>query len=236
MGQRILVVEDEPSLADNLVFNLEEEGYSVELARDLGSARRLLSDRGAWDLVLLDWMLPDGSGVDLAEDLRESGYRAPIVMLTARTASADIVAGLEAGADDYIGKPFDLDELLGRIRAMLRRRGWERSDRLTTVRDEATIGDSVVDFRSGNVQRSDGEERTLTAVEVRLLRYLISHVGETCSRDTLLRAVWDVPDPSTVRTRTVDNFMARLRRHLEVNPKKPKHLFTEHGAGYRLEL
>lgn len=237
MAARVLVVEDESSLADNLLINLEAEGYTVSVAPDCAEARRLLTDRGGWDLILLDVMLPDGTGLEIARDLRSTGFRSPIIMLTARTGVDAVVEGLEAGADDYLGKPFDLDELLGRIRAMLRRRSWERSDRLpAATATTSMIGTTEVDLRTGVAQRADGERRSLTAVEVRLLKYLLAHVGETCSRETLLRAVWEIPDPSSVRTRTVDNFMARLRRHIELDPKNPLHLFTEHGAGYRLEV
>ena len=229
--RRILLVEDEDHLAFTVSFNLGEEGYRVDVANSLESARALLDDEH--DLIVLDLMLPDGSGSDLARELREQGNLVPILMLTAKGTPNDIVAGLEAGADDYLTKPFELSELIGRISAMLRRRAWE-TQRLTQpealdIREYAFDGNEI-NFVTQKVL-AQGQPVKLTALELRLLQFFIEREKQVVSREELLEAVWDMP-PLT-NTRTVDNFLVRLRRVFEKDPAEPLHFQTVRGVGYR---
>ncbi|HJL18142.1 MAG TPA: response regulator transcription factor [Sandaracinaceae bacterium LLY-WYZ-13_1] len=228
-GQRLLVVEDEDHLAAGLKLNLELEGYAVDVA---GSAReageRLLQPDG-YDAIVLDVMLPDVDGFDLCKKIRKSGNYTPVIMLTARSAAEDRVRGLESGADDYLVKPFELDELLARVRSLMRRRRWERDD--TPARaSRVTFGRADVDFDSHEVE-VEGERVKLTRLELDLLRYFVDHPGRVLSREELLEQVWKLRNYSSART--VDNFISRLRRHFELDPSKPKHFLSVRGAGYK---
>jgi DNA-binding response OmpR family regulator len=233
---RILIVEDEQHLATGIKFNLEMEGYEVEVIADGAEAQARLVPGplppGAFDLVILDVMLPGGvDGFRLADEMRRAGNHTPILMLTAKGLPTDVVQGLEAGADDYLAKPFDLSVLLARVRGLLRRRDWARGG----VGDIATarIGEAEVDFRSFEVRVG---ERTiqLTLLEAMLLKLLVQNAGRVVSKAEILEKVWNV-SPDT-ETRAVDNFIVRLRRYLEANPRFPRHLQTVRGAGYRLVL
>ena len=229
-SERILLVEDEEHLAFTLAFNLREDGYTVECAPDLAAARKYLAAAPV-DVVVLDIMLPDGTGLDLARELRAAGRRECILMLTALGMPEDIVRGLDAGADDYVAKPFALEELFGRLRALLRRREWSRVPD-DAASSEYAFGRYRVNFTTGVVSVDDAEsDDRLTDLEVRLLRYLIAHANESVSRARLLEAVWELPP--TASTRTVDNFVVRLRRRFEDDPRNPRHLLTVHGIGYR---
>ncbi|MDA3960997.1 MAG: response regulator transcription factor [Planctomycetota bacterium] len=226
MSAHLLLVEDEVRLARNLVLNLEAEGYTVTHAATCAEARTAIGPD--IDLVVLDLTLPDGDGIELAEQLRDAGTLVPICMLTARSGSEDVVAGLAAGADDYVGKPFDLDVLLGRIAALLRRASYPAR----IGGDELAFGHNMVNLSSGQCTTAKGE-RTLTALELRLLRYFVKQADQPVSRDDLLREVWDIAEPDRVRTRTIDTFLGRLRKYFEDDPGKPRHFRTEHGTGYR---
>ena len=225
------MVEDEPHLSSALKLNLELEGYEVQTAgsgREAASA--LLSDEG-FDVLLLDVMLPDVDGFELCRRLREAGNRAPVLMLTARGATADRVAGLESGADDYLTKPFELAELLARIRSLLRRRRWhEDRDPKGADRTVARFGEAVVDFDRHEVTVR-GAPRHLTKLELDLLRYFLAHPRRVLSRDELLENVWKIRHASSPRM--VDNFVMRLRRHFEDDPSSPRFFLSVRGAGYK---
>ena len=229
---RVLIVEDEDHLAAGLKLNLEAEGYAADV-EDTGEAalERLVGD-GAFDVVLLDVMLPGLDGFEVVRRLREARQFVPVMLLTARSHTDDVLRGFEAGADDYLPKPFDLPVLLARIRGLLRRRRWLRGNEAGQAleADEYAFAGRHVDFRN-QVLRRDRTEQPLTLMEATLLRYLVQHAGETVSRRTLLEEVWGVRQDTD--TRTVDNFVARLRRYIEAEPAHPRHLLTVRGVGYR---
>lgn len=224
MPRRILIVEDDASLALLLRDNLAYEGFAVDCVGDgqeaLGAARAVRPD-----LVLLDLTIPSLDGFQVCRALSAAPDRLPIIILTARTLPHDKILGLELGADDYVTKPFLLDELLARIHAVLRR---------TSRSSEAlTLGNVMVDFRS--VHASRGRTRlTLNPREFALLQYLAEHAGKVVSRDELLREVWGFHQAPL--TRAVDMFVARLRRKIEPDPQHPRFIRTVHGDGYCLIL
>lgn len=234
-SQRILVVEDEAHLADGVRFNLEQEGYEVEVVGDgrSGLERLAQSDGAPFDLVILDLMLPEMSGFEVARRTRANGNYVAILMLTAKDDPADIVRGLEEGADDYLTKPFRLDELLARVRGLLRRRRWDgaveaQNEPLPDVR----VGQSVIHFDRFSIETPD-ETVTLTTREVGLLRALVDREGETVTRGELLQEVWGLrPD---TKTRVIDSFIVRLRKYLERDPSDPEHIVSVRGRGYRFE-
>ncbi|MGF1469879.1 MAG: response regulator transcription factor [Sandaracinaceae bacterium] len=220
-------MEDEEHLAAGLQLNLELDGYDVVVA---GSAREAGEQllQGPFDAIVLDVMLPDMDGFTLCRRLRTSGDYTPVIMLTARGAADDRVRGLESGADDYLVKPFELDELRARVRSLLRRRTWERKDEPATA-STARFGRATVDFDAHQVE-VDGREVGLTRLELDLLRYFVANPGRVLSRKELLEQVWHLRSTST---RTVDNFMSRLRRHFEADPSRPRHFLSVRGAGYK---
>jgi two-component system alkaline phosphatase synthesis response regulator PhoP len=222
--RRILVVEDEPSLLLTLGDRLRSEGYEVETAAD-GNIAWQRGRSETWDLVLLDIALPGRSGLDVCRDLRREGVDTPILMLTARNQLTDRVVGLKLGADDYLGKPFEMLELLARVEALLRRSG-----RALAGPGSYAFGDVRVDFRRAEVWR-DGESVDLAGLEYKLLAYFVEHRGAVLSRDELLDKVWGYD--ATPTTRTVDVHVAALRQKLEPHPSKPVFIVTVHGLGYR---
>jgi DNA-binding response OmpR family regulator len=227
---RILIVEDEENLARGIQFTLEMEGYAVEVIGDGNDALARLTAPGGdpLDLVILDIMLPGADGLAVADGMRQAGNFAPILMLTAKSLPADVVHGLEAGADDYLPKPFDLAVLLARVKGLLRRRDWARAgDTAQTAR----IGEAEVDFRTFEI-RHGAEVSRLTLLEASLLKLLVQNAGHVVSKGEILEKVWNL-SPDT-ETRAVDNFIVRLRRYLHDNSRVPKHLQTIRGAGYRL--
>jgi DNA-binding response OmpR family regulator len=230
---RILVVEDEKNLAKGIKFNFEMEGYDADVLGDGADALARLTDPAAprYDLVVLDVMLPGMDGFGVADRLRKAGNFVPILMLTAKSLPADVVHGLEVGADDYLPKPFDLPVLLARVKGLLRRRDWARGD--TGDVDRAKIGDAEVDFREFQIKRGE-ETIRLTLLEAMLLKLLVQRAGHVVTKGEILEKVWNVA-PDT-ETRAVDNFIVRLRRYLDDNPRFPRHLVTVRGAGYRLIL
>ena len=231
---RILVVEDEEHLANGLRFNLELEGYDVTVA-DSGEVAlaHLVNPSPPFDLVLLYVMLPGKNGFRVVRELRDAGRFVPVLMLTARGRAEDVLAGFEAGADDYLPKPFDLPILLARIRGLLRRREWGK-------RNEGHEGAQVepifefdgrqIDFAAQELI-VNGERRPLTLMEANLLRYLVRSEGKPVSRKALLEEVWGVREDTD--TRAIDNFIVRLRRYIEDEPSKPRFLLTVRGVGYR---
>ncbi|HDQ45946.1 MAG TPA: response regulator transcription factor [bacterium] len=225
-GSRILLVEDEESLAVGLEYNLTSEGYEVTRAGDGRQALEILKKQ-TFDLIVLDVMLPYNDGFEVAEIIREDSPQLPILMLTARTASRDRIHGLEAGADDYLTKPFHLKELLLRIQGMLKRSQWYQE--LSRENPVFRFGKNEVNFE--NLICTNGRQKfRLTAHEAIILKYLIHHKGKIVSRKELLEKVWNVR--SDVETRTIDNFIARLRKYFEPVPKKPIYFKSVRAAGY----
>jgi DNA-binding response OmpR family regulator len=238
---RILVVEDEDHLATGIKFNLELEGHGVEVIGDGREALARLAPpptsgtapAPAFDLVLLDVMLPGLDGFQVVDRMRAAGNFTPVLMLTAKSLPEDVVLGLEAGADDYLAKPFDLTVLLARVKGLIRRRDWARGEGEGPGLETARVGEAVVDFRTFEVN-TRGETVRLTLLEAMLLKLLVQNAGRIVSKAEILEKVWNV-SPDT-ETRAVDNFIMRLRRVFETNPRFPKHLHTVRGAGYRLVL
>ena len=226
---RLLVVEDEEHLAAGLKLNLELEGYRVDVARNAREAGNHLVDVKDYDALILDVMLPDLDGFQLCQSLRDAGNYTPVIMLTARNAAVDRVRGLEAGADDYLVKPFELKELLARVQSMLRRRAWEKS-KDSSVASLLRFGNVSVNFDTHKVTVA-GANIQLTQLELDLLRYFSEHPGRVLSRKELLDKVWKLQNYSN--TRTVDTFMSRLRRRFEPDPANPVYFESLRGSGYR---
>lgn len=221
---RILIVEDELQMREGLKDNLEFEGHEIDLAED-GEKCILMVEKHKYDLIILDIMLPKLSGFDVCKQLRERGFNRPIIMLTAKGEEIDKVLGLELGADDYITKPFSLRELLARIKAVLRREN-RQPDQGVMI----TMGRVEVSFSKFEAFES-GIAVPLSHKEFEILRYLWEHKNRAVSRDELLENVWEMGDMTT--TRTVDNFILRLRQTIETDPSHPKHILTVHGIGYK---
>ena len=235
MSSSILVVEDEKHLADGLRYNLNAEGYEVETVGTAEEALSLLTDdQKTFDVMILDVMLPGMDGFALAYKLRSQGRFVPILMLTARGQADDVLRGFEAGADDYLPKPFELTVLLARINALLRRREWFNKDQNRVAQDGgAKIFDfdgKTIDFEA--LELRSGEQIVhLTLMEADLLRYLINHEGKIVSRSVILEDVWGLREDTD--TRAIDNFIVRLRKYIEDEPSRPRHLLTVRGVGYK---
>ncbi len=228
--QRLLVVEDEQHLAAGLKLNLDLDGYDADIARNAREAGQRLVSGEPYDAIILDVMLPDLDGFELCRRLRDAGNFVPVIMLTARSSPDDRVLGLEAGADDYMVKPFALGELLARVRSLLRRRRWERGELQGRAGQAMVIGDARVDFDTHEATVRGAVER-LTQLEVDLLRYFAANAGRVVTRDELLEKVWKLRHYA--RSRTVDNFIARLRRRFEPPGEEPIYFVSVRGAGYR---
>lgn len=225
MSKRIMLVEDDRVIAKLLIDNLSFEGFTVKWAERGEQAMRVAREFEP-DLILLDLMLPHRfDGLQLCRAFSQGAQRIPVIVVSARTQKDERIAGLTLGADDYVTKPFALDELLARINAVLRR---------TTPRiRELSFGDVKVDFVRLRAWRGR-EELVMTDREFAILRYLAERAGVIVSRDELLRAIWGYA--SAPLTRTVDNFIFRLRHKIEVDPKHPRYIRTVYGDGYRLTL
>lgn len=221
---RILVVEDEPDIAFGLQDDLKVEGYEVEIARDgVSAGRRARAE--SWDLILLDVMLPGKDGFEVCRELRRSGVRTPVIMLTAKTQEAEKVLGLELGADDYVTKPFSPLELRARIKAALRRSA-------ENTPEIYRFSDIEVDFTRGELRRS-GKPQEITSLEFRLLEAFIRNRGRIMSRDQLLEAAWG--RDTFVTDRVVDHHIVNLRRKIESCPEAPRYLVCVRGMGYRFD-
>lgn len=222
---QILLVEDDAGVALVVSDLLRSAGYLVEVESD-GNSALAHASASRFDLLILDVMLPGRDGFEICEQVRRSGYDGAILMLTARSQVGDRVHGLRRGADDYLTKPFDPEELLARAEALLRRTG--KGPRLEVETIE--FGLVHVDFRSGHVTR-DGKEIQLTPKEFRLLQFLVDRRGQVQSRETLLKELWS--ERPFITPRTVDVHIAWLRQKLELSPDSPQHILTERGEGYR---
>jgi DNA-binding response OmpR family regulator len=242
---RVLVVEDEAHLAQGLRFNLQAEGHEVEVAGDGETALdRLLQKPEHFDAVVLDVMLPGKSGFEVAALLREKKNYVPILMLTARGRPEDVLQGFASGADDYLPKPFELSILIARLEGLLRRSVWMKqsvapvagiagapqANASKSVDDTFTFAGKSIDFAELEL-RSLGNTIHLTVMEAELLRYLVRSAGRNVSRKALLEDVWGLHEDTD--TRAIDNFIVRLRRYIEEDPARPKHLQTIRGVGYR---
>ena len=246
---RILIVEDEAHLADGLQFNLQAEGHATKIAPDGQIAvDLLLKNHEEFDAVLLDVMLPRKDGFTVATELRAARNYVPILMLTARGRPEDVLKGFGCGADDYIAKPFELPILLARLQGLLRRHNWMRQS--TTAADASanipppapnldnefgtfSFAGRTLDFGNLEIRSSEGTTH-LTVMESELLRHLVRNRGHVVSRKSILEEVWGLREDTD--TRAIDNFIVRLRRYLEDNPSRPKHLLTVRGVGYRFEI
>lgn len=221
---RILIIEDEPSMRMGLIDNLEFEGYETDSA-DNGVTGLEKINSGKYNLIILDVMLPKLSGFDVCKKVRESGNKTPVILLTAKGEEIDKVVGLEIGADDYITKPFSLRELIARIKAVLRRSS-ESDHNLKSI----MIGKLEIHFKTFNAFEN-GTEIQMSHREFELLEYLWNHRNQTVNRDLILKDVWK---QEATTTRTVDNFILRLRQKIEADPDHPKIILTVHGIGYKL--
>ena len=237
---RILVVEDEAHLAEGLRFNLEQEGYSVQVVGNGEDALERLSKNGEeFDALVLDVMLPGKDGFTVARALRETRNYIPLLMLTARSRPEDVLNGFESGADDYLPKPFNLSILIARVGSLLRRKTWDRGTSHPPATPSAGDPDSpdtfrfsniVVDFQ--NLQLKVGKETVqLTLMESGLLRYFVQNSDKPVSRKAILENVWDLQEDTD--TRAIDNFIVRLRKYIEEEPASPRHLVTVRGLGYK---
>ena len=230
---RLLVVEDEPHLAMGLRFNLEADGHAVEVMADgeQALARLAAPDSTPIDAVILDVMLPGRDGFEVTRALRAAGNFVPILMLTARGRSEDVLVGFDAGVDDYLPKPFELAILLARVRSLLRRTTWQASPH------PAAPAAQVFTFAGNSLDLESLELRVgtlpyhLTAMEADLLHYLLKNAGKVVSRKAILEDVWNLHEETD--TRAIDNFIVRLRRFLNEDPASPRHVLTVRGIGYK---
>ena len=225
----LLIIEDEPAMQLGLRDNLELEGHTVEVAGD-GESGLAKIKAGKFDLVVLDVMLPRLSGFDVCKAVRTAGIRTPILLLTAKGEEIDKVIGLELGADDYLTKPFGVRELLARIKAILRR---TQKDSFPDKNNIITIGRLAVNFAAFQTTEN-GEEIKLSHKEFEILSYLYENRNQLVTRNDLLEHVWGYA--AQITTRTVDNFIVRLRQKVEVSPDHPKIILTVHGSGYKMVL
>ena len=234
---QILIVEDETHIAEGLRFNLEAEGHDVKVVENGEDAlRTLLQEKAPFDAVVLDVMLPGKDGFTVVRELRQAQDYVPVLILTALGRPEDVLIGFEAGADDYLPKPFNLDILMARVESLLRRKKWLKegssassSTAPTVAASSFRFGDKLVDFEQLRLHAGNRVFQ-LTLMETDLLRFLIANNGRPVSRKTILEKVWNLHEDTD--TRAIDNFIVRLRRYIEVDPSNPKHLLTVRGVGY----
>ncbi len=226
--RRLLIVEDEEAIRVGLIDVFVYHGFEVDTAAD-GSEGLELALAGDFDLVLLDVMLPSLNGFDICNQIRQHDREQPIIMLTAKSGDDDIINGLKLGADDYIGKPFGVQELVLRVEAVLR-----RSKSAVNLERHIDLGDGLV-IDSENLSGSDGKnDIVFTRREVAIIQYLFANNDRPVPRDELLTEVWGYRKDMEIETRTVDIHIAKLRRKIEAEPKNPTRLITVRSAGYRL--
>lgn len=226
---KILIVEDEQHIADGLRFNLEAEGYEAEIAHDGETALDVLT-KAKFDAIVLDVMLPGIDGFQVARAIRDRKDYTPILMLTARGRPEDVLRGFEAGTDDYLPKPFDLNIFIARLKGLLRRQQWTKERPTPDSSATFEINGKTIDFDNLELISDEGVTR-LTLMEMKLLRFLIDNEGQTVSRKTILEDVWNLQEDTD--TRAIDNFIVRLRKYLEDEPNNPKFVRTVRGIGYK---
>lgn len=222
--KKILIIEDDPATITGLEESLKEEYFDVttSLSGKMGYEKAV---EGIYDLIILDLMLPEKNGIDICKDLRKAGVSTPIIMLTGKKEEVDKIIGLEIGADDYVTKPFSVRELVARVKALLRRPQSIKADI-----DDYSFSDVYLNFKKQEAKKGN-KPIELSAMEFKVMKYLVQREGEVIERNELLNEVWGYENyPST---RTVDNFILNLRKKIEDDPSNPKHLLTIHGAGYK---
>jgi DNA-binding response OmpR family regulator len=222
--KKILIIEDDPAIRTGLTETFTTEGYNVSDA-ETGTKGFELAGKHDFDLIVLDLILPGKDGIEICKDLRSDGVKTPIIMVTSRKEEIDKILGLEIGADDYVTKPFSIRELLARVKALIRRSTYEPGDI-----EEVAFANLKIDFKKQEMLKGENPVR-LSATEYRILHYFIDHEGEVISRDKFLDEVWGYDSYPT--TRTVDNYILSLRKKIEDDPAKPKHLLTIHKVGYK---
>jgi len=224
----ILVVDDEENLLEALKLNLELEGYEVSTAADGAEALRKV-DQEYFDLIILDVMLPELDGISVCENIRIKNLEMPILMLSAKTSSADRVIGLKKGADDYLTKPFNLEELLLRVRKLIDKNQKMRDK--GPVADTFQFGENIVDFKAQAARNGRGEDIPLSKKEVMLLKLLVENRNTVVSREKILQAVWGYQVFPT--TRTIDNFILNFRKYFEPDAREPIYFHSIRGVGYK---
>ena len=226
---KIILLEDEDPIRRGVRLNLEAEGYSVAEYRSAEEALADLGRMGDFSLGIFDIMLPGENGLDFCKRLRSSGFRFPVIFLSARSRLEDKLAGFESGGDDYLTKPFELEELLARVRARLRSGGEEKAS------DTARIGEFLVDLQAGSARSiNNSETHRFNERETAILRLLIENRGKAVSRSEILDQVWGTAEfPSN---RTIDNYIVKFRGIFEPEKQKPRYIITRHGTGYELAL
>ena len=222
--KKILIIEDDPAIRTGLKETFTTEGYNVSDA-ETGTKGFELAGKHDFDLIVLDLILPGKDGIEICKELRSDGVKTPIIMVTSRKEEIDKILGLEIGADDYVTKPFSIRELLARVKALIRRSTYEPGDI-----EEVAFANLKIDFKKQEMLKGENPVR-LSATEYRILHYFIDHEGEVISRDKFLDEVWGYDSYPT--TRTVDNYILSLRKKIEDDPAKPKHLLTIHKVGYK---
>jgi two-component system, OmpR family, alkaline phosphatase synthesis response regulator PhoP len=227
MKKHILIVDDEEHLADALAHNLQFEGYSTTVAND-GEEGLQLARTIQFDLVILDIMMPKLDGLEVCRRLRATGSKVPILFLTAKSSDADRLLGLKVGADDYVAKPFLLEELILRINGIFRRQEWY--SRPPDEQEVFRFGSNEVNFRTFEAT-STGRTVNLTEKECMLMKLLVERRNQVVSREEILERVWGYRFSTS--SRTIDNFIVRLRRYFEADPKDPKYIHSVRGVGYR---
>lgn len=224
----MLIVEDDTDILMGLKEFFELEGYEVDTAEDGEEALQKIKDVNEYDVVLLDVMLPKKDGFEVLEEAQEMNFVAPILMITARGEQESKLKGFGLGADDYVTKPFNVEELAARVKAILQR----TKPPAEAPMDVYEIGDVKINFTTHEASRN-GEELNFTALEFDILRYLIQHKGRTVTRKQLLRDVWGIDE--NIITRTIDRHMASVRKKVEPDPSNPRYIETVYGIGYRFD-
>jgi two-component system alkaline phosphatase synthesis response regulator PhoP len=226
----VLIVEDEENLLDTLKLNLELEGYEVTTATTGAMALKKIEGE-YFDLVLLDVMLPEVDGFDVCETIRLKNIETPILMLSARAGSSDRVSGLKRGADDYLTKPFHLEELLLRVEKLIEKN--RKLQEKTSVGEQFSFGKNTIDFKAQTATNANGELISLSKKEIMLLKLMIEYKNEVVSREKILQSVWGYQVFPT--TRTIDNFILNFRKYFEEDPREPRHFHSVRGVGYKFQ-
>jgi len=227
----ILLVEDEENLQEALKLNLELEGYEVTSAGDGAEALKKINEE-YFDLIILDVMLPEIDGIGVAENVRLKNNDVPILMVSAKSSTADRVLGLKKGADDYITKPFNLEELLLRVQKLINKN--KKLQEKETVEDRYSFGNNIIDFKAQSATSFRGEAIALSKKESMLLKLLIENKNDVVPREKILQAVWGYNVYPT--TRTVDNFILNFRKYFELDSRNPKYFHSIRGVGYKFMI